>query len=710
MMKWSPWPPSAMKRFEVKVELQRLEGIGGVAERGKVVMVEMRWKGPKLGLVPLRRRERKNTSMERAVGEESWVDFGDSFENVCGFSTSTKGNVFNAWDVSFSVLYGDGQESRVSKPSVIGSVWVNLGEIASQAAVVVERGEKEARNIQRNLPIPLQIGDVASNASLLFSVSFVEIRTSPDLSVTVQEANVPEKEDSFLRRMTNYVSPSGRAKKKKNSPEHMEEPSDGQICSRLSVDSNDSSTSSTQDLLDDDQGPVQPEQLGYGPIASAANFALAEVEDDSGLGYSSSCRYEEARSVTRSESSPSLETAMGSPPKGRFLSWKKRRLSLRGGKRKEEPLLKKGNEEGGGDDIDFVRRQLCSSSDESTSFSKKSKDELAEKPVPNSEFGSDDFTVGNWEEKELISRDGQTMLKANMFFASIDQRSERAAGESACTALVVVIADWLQANQGAMPTRSEFDNLIREGSLEWRKLCQDRSYQELFPDKHFDLDTILEAGTRLVSVSREKSFIGFFCPENFEFLQGAMSFDDIWNEISSSASNSGPQVYIVSWNDHFFVLRADADAYYIIDTLGERLFEGCNQAYILKFDTGSSMYRVQEKVTGDGAPDGVSKLNEAKQMEAVMGGEQNGTGVVCSGRECCREFIKRFLAAIPLGQLEMDVKKGIVCDFPLHQRLQIEFHFSTPASAPSSLSSSTFSSPSHTTTSITQSPASIITN
>lgn len=105
MMKWSPWPPSAMKRFEVKVELQRLEGIGGVAERGKVVMVEMRWKGPKLGLVPLRRRERKNTSMERAVGEESWVDFGDSFENVCGFSTSTKGNVFNAWDVSFSVLY-----------------------------------------------------------------------------------------------------------------------------------------------------------------------------------------------------------------------------------------------------------------------------------------------------------------------------------------------------------------------------------------------------------------------------------------------------------------------------------------------------------------------------------------------------------------------------------------------------------------------------
>lgn len=107
MKKWSPWPPSsAMRRYEVKVGVLRLEGIGGGgAEKGKVVMVEMRWKEPKLGLVPLRRKERKSTSMERAVGEESWVDFGDSFENVCGFSISSKGNVLSAWDVSFSVLY-----------------------------------------------------------------------------------------------------------------------------------------------------------------------------------------------------------------------------------------------------------------------------------------------------------------------------------------------------------------------------------------------------------------------------------------------------------------------------------------------------------------------------------------------------------------------------------------------------------------------------
>jgi hypothetical protein len=51
-------------------------------------------------------------------------------------------------------------------------------------------------------------------------------------------------------------------------------------------------------------------------------------------------------------------------------------------------------------------------------------------------------------------------LQAQVFFASIDQRSERAAGDSACTALAVVIAKWLQSNQYEVPIKSEFDSLI----------------------------------------------------------------------------------------------------------------------------------------------------------------------------------------------------------------------------------------------------------
>lgn len=75
--------------------------------------------------------------------------------------------------------------------------------------------------------------------------------------------------------------------------------------------------------------------------------------------------------------------------------------------------------------------------------------------------------MGSWECKEVTSRDKQLKLQTLVFFASIDQRSELAAGESACTALVAVIADWLHANQDEIPIKSEFDRLIRDGSLEW---------------------------------------------------------------------------------------------------------------------------------------------------------------------------------------------------------------------------------------------------
>jgi hypothetical protein len=123
-------------------------------------------------------------------------------------------------------------------------------------------------------------------------------------------------------------------------------------------------------------------------------------------------------------------------------------------------------------------------------------------------------------------------LQAQVFFASIDQRSERAAGESACTALVAVIANWLQSNQYEVPIKSEFDSLIRVGSLEWRNLCEKEDYRQRFPDKHFDLETILQAKIRPLSVVQEKSFIGFFHPEgleegDFDFLHGAISFDSM---------------------------------------------------------------------------------------------------------------------------------------------------------------------------------------
>jgi len=323
-----------------------------------------------------------------------------------------------------------------------------------------------------------------------------------------------------------------------------------------------------------------------------------------------------------------------------------------------------------------------------------------------SEFGDDNFAVGSWEQKEVLSRDGHMKLQTQVFFASIDQRSERAAGESACTALVAVIADWFQNNHDLMPIKSQFDSLIRDGSLEWRNLCENQTYRERFPDKHFDLETVIQAKIRPLSVVPGKSFIGFFHPEGmdegrFDFLHGAMSFDNIWDEISRAGqectSNDEPQIYIISWNDHFFILKVEADAYCIIDTLGERLYEGCNHAYILKFDSNTVIYKMQDVAQGSGEKPAndlqtvaeVLEQNDrqiqpisGKEVDSVVDTEEQVKNdqeeeVVCRGKEACKEYIKSFLAAIPIRELQTDVKKGLISSTqtPFHHRLQIEFHY-----------------------------------
>ncbi|MCD7465394.1 hypothetical protein HAX54_001214 [Datura stramonium] len=307
-----------------------------------------------------------------------------------------------------------------------------------------------------------------------------------------------------------------------------------------------------------------------------------------------------------------------------------------------------------------------------------------------SDFGDDNFAVGCWEQKEIISRDGQRKLQTQVFFASIDQRSEQAAGESACTALVAVIADWLHNNSSLMLIKSQFESLFREGSLEWRNLCENETYREQFPDKHFDLETVLQAQIRPISVVPGKSFIGFFQPD------GAMSFDNIWEEISR-AGTSEPQVYIVGWNDHFFILKVETETYYIIDTLGERLYEGCDQAYILKFDKDTTIYKlasttqlVQEESDAELSAAAESKPCNAQQKNseedpvssAITNGSDESTKtevakeIVCQGKESCKDYIKSFLASIPIRELQEDVKKGLITSTPLHHRFQIEFHFS----------------------------------
>jgi hypothetical protein len=301
------------------------------------------------------------------------------------------------------------------------------------------------------------------------------------------------------------------------------------------------------------------------------------------------------------------------------------------------------------------------------------------------DFGGENFAIGSWERHEIVSRDKQSKISADVFFATLDQRNEKAAGESACTALVVVIADWLHRNPGRMPIKAELDTLIRDGSAEWRRLCDDEAYRECFPDKHFDLDTILRAKVRPLIDVAEHSFVGFFQPQVMEgscdFLQGVMTFDGIWEEIIRASSNGSFQsaVYVVSWNDHFFILKVEQDVCYIIDTLGERLFEGCKQAYILRFDKDTTILpHVPQLIDEKKDHMDCTSNNKAEIAPQIDGDPEwlDGTKEY-RGTDACKEFIKGFFAALPLRELEMDMQRGLLGSAPLHQRLQIEFHYTS---------------------------------
>ncbi|XP_010495025.1 PREDICTED: uncharacterized protein LOC104772070 [Camelina sativa] len=204
-------------------------------------------------------------------------------------------------------------------------------------------------------------------------------------------------------------------------------------------------------------------------------------------------------------------------------------------------------------------------------------------------------------------------------------------------------------------------------------MCENEEYRERFPDKHFDLETVLQAKIKSICVVPEKSFIRFFHPEeeegkedaNLDFLKGVMSFDSIWEEIMKQEleeSASEAVIYIVSWNDHFFVLLVNHDAYYIIDTLGERLYEGYNQAYVLKFDKDAEIQRLvpvkdNKDVLENKKQGGKDKY---EQSERSKESEEEQEEVMCRGKESCREYIKSFLAAIPIQQVKADMRKGLV--------------------------------------------------
>ncbi|KAL3536011.1 hypothetical protein ACH5RR_004472 [Cinchona calisaya] len=760
MMRWRPWPPPHTRKYEVKLKVVRLEGLeavmgndwvhataadkegggggGGGGAFSQGLTVEIRWKGPKIALSSFRRNTvKKNSTREESVkikedddGKATvLVEWNEDFQSVCSLSGyKDNNNVFHPWEVAFAVFFNGSNHGAKNKISHVGTAVLNLAEF-------VTRTEEE---IELDFPLALAGSTSELRLSLHILFSLLELRAAQDSVESAQrtmfpvqsplqsgDTPSPEKDElsalkAGLRKVkifTEYVS-TRRAKKACREEEGSEgrcsaKSEDGEYAYPFDTDSLDDFDGRESD--DTKEDATVRKSFSYGTIAYA-NFAGGSFYSNSMInGVDEDWVYYSNRKSD--VGCPPIEdpvTSVSEPPvlhttKRSILPWRKRKLRFRSPKPKGEPLLKKGYGEEGGDDIDFDRRQL--SSDESLSFwCQKTDEDSGVHRSSVSDFGDDNFAIGSWEQKVIMSRDGQLKLNIQVFFASIDQRSEQAAGESACTALVAVIADWLQNNHDLMPIKSQFDCLIREGSLEWRNLCENETYRARFPDKHFDLETVLQAKIRSISVIPGKSFIGFFHPDGmdegrFDFLHGAMSFDNIWDEISRVASDrpsdSEPHVYIVSWNDHFFVLKVEAEAYYIIDTLGERLHEGCNQAYILKFDSNTAIYKLpntaqssQEQSVGDppivaaAEPKNsdshqVSSKEEVSSENSEPMKSEEEEELVCRGKESCKEYIKSFLAAIPISELQADIKKGLIKSTPLHHRLQIEFHFThLPVPAP----------------------------
>ncbi|XP_021773461.1 uncharacterized protein LOC110737407 [Chenopodium quinoa] len=714
MIKWRPWlPPLQSRKFEVKIVVGSIKGLNLIQEEkdddeNYKFRVEIKWKNPKSnGFKSLKNKGvKKLISREERLGQNGVVQWDEEFTRVCQFCGSKDKieGVFHPCEVSLVVFYGSEKRTKKMAPLTASAV-LNLAEFVSL--------EEDVNDFDINVPLSILHSGFNCSPSLCISLSLMELKSARELSVEGQrpimfaplspcfgashlikndEASSFKSNLRKVKSLTDFVS-SRKLKKAYNG--------EGSCDSKFSTGSEDSDPFDTDSFGDTDEGESEESKedvdvqksCSYGTLVHA-NFAGGALDLGVNCEGDDLVYYGRHKPHVDSSVAQDYDTLISEQlqrPSSKFgISWTKGKLSFKSRKVKGEPLLKKDYGEEGGDDIDFYRRQL---SDESLAQFEGSMGSASY----ISEFGDDNFAVGSWEQKEVLSRDGSLKLQTQVFFASIDQRSERAAGESACTALVAVIADWLHSNQREMPVKSEFDSLIREGSLQWRNLCENEDYREKFPDKHFDLETVIQAKIRPLSVVPERSFIGFFHPDGLEeecfgFLQGAMSFDNIWDEICRVASelncNSEPLVYVVSWNDHFFILRVDWDAFYIIDTLGERLYEGCNQAFVLKFnhDTTIETLPCQTSSSEDAKPTetksaiveassstGQQQVSSDQESESAQGIKEEK--VHCRGKDSCKEYIKRFLAAIPIRELQIDMKKGLKSSAPIHQRLQIEFNF-----------------------------------
>ena len=213
--------------------------------------------------------------------------------------------------------------------------------------------------------------------------------------------------------------------------------------------------------------------------------------------------------------------------------------------------------------------------------------------------------------------------------------------------------------------------------------------------------TTMSALTR-VNLDHGGSYVGFLSPPGVSpgdspmldmLTEAAPALPAIIAELAAMA----PATFIVSWNDHFFVMRfvyetkgagppgwdpvqdeeeeggggqqeGDAEKeliVYVMDSLGERLCEGCKRGYILRFD---------------GASDRSLHLRELGSSSGGSSGGSDGGGGRGDAAAAAARFIGEVLPSRMLRHVSADIAASAAPGGPelhpetLMRRLQIEFH------------------------------------
>lgn len=111
-MGWLPWPPQTAKRFQVRLVVRRVEN----AKLADKLTVELKWKGQKAALRPLRRAFKRNCTREEELREDGGIaEWNEEFSGTAMLVPNRDRSGFNSWVVSF-VLYNVSSHSQIIAP------------------------------------------------------------------------------------------------------------------------------------------------------------------------------------------------------------------------------------------------------------------------------------------------------------------------------------------------------------------------------------------------------------------------------------------------------------------------------------------------------------------------------------------------------------------------------------------------------------------